>query len=72
MLQIEPVKAFQDNYIWLISAPGSNNAFVVDPGDANPVISALQDAGKTLVGILITHHLPYFAITISIQSQEKI
>ena len=56
MLQIEPVKAFQDNYIWLISAPGSNLAFVVDPGDANPVISALQDAGKTLVGILITHH----------------
>ena len=56
MLQIEPVKAFQDNYIWLISAPGSNSAFVVDPGDANPVISALQDAGKTLVGILITHH----------------
>jgi hydroxyacylglutathione hydrolase len=56
MLEIVPVKAFQDNYIWMICAPDSNAAFVVDPGDARPVISALQSAGKKLAGILITHH----------------
>jgi hydroxyacylglutathione hydrolase len=56
MLDIEPVKAFQDNYIWMICAPDSDAAFVVDPGDARPVMSALLAAGKQLAGILITHH----------------
>jgi hydroxyacylglutathione hydrolase len=56
MLNIEPIKAFQDNYIWMICAPGSDDAFVVDPGDARPVMSALAATGRQLAGILITHH----------------
>ncbi len=49
-----PIPAFSDNYIWLIAHAGS--AIVVDPGDAAPVLSALETAGLTLTAILITHH----------------
>ncbi len=36
MLQIYPVHAFKDNYIWVIH--DQHHAAVVDPGDAVPVI----------------------------------
>ena len=56
MLQIEPIAAFSDNYIWLLSDPASGQAVVVDPGDASPVLSTLSERGLTLSGIMITHH----------------
>ena len=40
LIHIEPIKAFQDNYIWLIH--NDKNSIVVDPGDANPVIQTLE------------------------------
>lgn len=60
MLSISPIPAFSDNYIWLISDPAdrSNGAFVVDPGDAKPVIKHLEENQLALAGILITHHHP--------------
>ena len=54
MLNIIPIPAFQDNYIWLIE--NGSHAAVVDPGDAAPVISALKQRGLKLTTILITHH----------------
>jgi hydroxyacylglutathione hydrolase len=54
MLKIRPIPAFQDNYIWLIQ--NGNHVAVVDPGDAAPVISTLQNENLTLDAILITHH----------------
>ena len=56
MLNIQPIKAFDDNYIWLLSNQDSRRAFVVDPGDAQPVIAALTEQELELEGILITHH----------------
>jgi hydroxyacylglutathione hydrolase len=57
MLQVTPVRAFTDNYIWLIHSPRDGRQVVaVDPGDAKPVEAALADRGLTLGGILITHH----------------
>ena len=53
-LQISPIPAFSDNYIWLIHSPNSRDVLVVDPGDAMPVEAALQQ--YNLVGILVTHH----------------
>ncbi|MCL2829456.1 MAG: hydroxyacylglutathione hydrolase [Betaproteobacteria bacterium] len=53
-IRIEPIPALSDNYIWLIHRAG--NAAVVDPGDAAPVLSALNAAGLSLTAILITHH----------------
>lgn len=51
-----PLSAFDDNYIWLIVAPDSRHSAVVDPGDAAPVLTFLEDNHITLSSILITHH----------------
>lgn len=55
-LMIEPIPAFEDNYIWLLQRPGRGEAVVVDPGEAGPVIERLQQDGLRLAAILITHH----------------
>lgn len=56
MLNIQPITAFDDNYIWLLVDEKTSRAFVVDPGDAQPVIDTLQAQHLDLEGILITHH----------------
>ena len=56
MLSIEPIAAFNDNYIWLLYDEESRQAFVVDPGDAAPVLATLRERQLELAGILITHH----------------
>ncbi len=48
--------AFADNYIWLLH--DGRRALVVDPGDPQPVLAALQDLGLQLEAILVTHHHP--------------
>jgi hydroxyacylglutathione hydrolase len=53
-LQIIPIPAFKDNYIWLVH--NGNHAIIVDPGDAEPVIACLKKLNLTLSTILITHH----------------
>lgn len=49
-----PIPAFTDNYIWLLH--DGHRALVVDPGDARPVLEALQRLGVKLEAILVTHH----------------
>ena len=56
MLEIVPLSAFQDNYIWTLRQ--GKNAAVVDPGEARPVKEYLAREGLTLVAILATHHHP--------------
>ena len=53
-LTLTPVPAFDDNYLWLLD--NGQEAVVVDPGDAAPVLAALDARGLTLAGILLTHH----------------
>lgn len=53
-LVIQPIEAFSDNYIWLLIR--GDQAFVVDPGDADPVLQRLETDNLKLRGILITHH----------------
>jgi hydroxyacylglutathione hydrolase len=58
-LPVRPVRAFSDNYIWLIEPPRAQGRVVaVDPGDAQPVIAELQRRGLSLAAILLTHHHP--------------
>jgi hydroxyacylglutathione hydrolase len=58
-LNVRPVRAFSDNYIWLIESPRAQGRLVaVDPGDAAPVIAELQRSGASLAAILLTHHHP--------------
>lgn len=51
---LTPLPAFDDNYLWLLD--NGREAWVVDPGDAAPVVAALNARGLTLAGILLTHH----------------
>jgi hydroxyacylglutathione hydrolase len=53
-MKLIPLPAFSDNYIWMLH--DGRRALVVDPGDAQPVLEALQQAGLQLESILVTHH----------------
>jgi hydroxyacylglutathione hydrolase len=53
-LAVLTVPAFKDNYLWIIH--DGTHAAVVDPGDAEPILAALQAHGLTLTAILLTHH----------------
>jgi hydroxyacylglutathione hydrolase len=56
---VRPVRAFADNYIWLIEAPLNKDRLVaVDPGEAGPVEAELARSGASLAAILLTHHHP--------------
>lgn len=61
MITAIPVAALSDNYIWLIPLPGKTSprpAIVVDPGDAAPVLAALDAHDLAPIAILVTHHHP--------------
>jgi hydroxyacylglutathione hydrolase len=53
-MQLSALPAFSDNYIWLLH--DGSDAVVVDPGDAAPVLAALDARQLRLAGILVTHH----------------
>jgi hydroxyacylglutathione hydrolase len=55
-MKLIPLPAFQDNYLWFVH--DGHRAIVVDPGDARPVIAALQRERLGLEAILVTHHHP--------------
>src|ERR1700689_4833573 len=56
-LSVRPGRAFADNYIWRIEAPGQPGSVVaVDPGEAGPVEAELDLSGSRLAAILLTHH----------------
>lgn len=54
MTRVTALPAFADNYIWMIERAGY--AAVVDPGDAAPVLRALDARRLPLAAILVTHH----------------
>jgi hydroxyacylglutathione hydrolase len=56
MLNIYPVPALSDNYIWLIENAASNHVAIVDPGEAGPVLKKIKECNLKPVAILITHH----------------
>ncbi len=53
-LSVLTLPAFQNNYLWLIH--DGVHAAVVDPGDAGPVLAALEAHQLSLTAILLTHH----------------
>ena len=54
ILSVLPVPAFSDNYLWLIH--NGSHAAVVAPGDAAPILAALDAHKLSLIAILLTHH----------------
>ena len=57
-LEVVPVPAFTDNYIWLVHDSASGETAVVDPGDPAPVLSDAERRGWRIDKILNTHWHP--------------
>lgn len=53
MLNVTPIPIIQDNYAWLLQHQGQT--LIVDPGEAKPVITYLQQHNLTLDYMFITH-----------------
>ncbi|MCV9880291.1 hydroxyacylglutathione hydrolase [Brenneria izbisi] len=49
------IPALQDNYIWLLSNK-EKHCVIVDPGEAQPVLDALDQHRLSPKAILLTHH----------------
>jgi hydroxyacylglutathione hydrolase len=58
MIDIVPVPAFQDNYLWLVHDSLSGDTAVVDPGDATPVLAEGARRGWTITQVWNTHWHP--------------
>ena len=58
-MKIIAVNAYEDNYIWVITPDEQQQncpIIAVDPGDADPLLTAMQSNHWDLKAILITHH----------------
>lgn len=58
MIQVLPIPAFNDNYIWLIKSEpqaATQTVILVDPGDGQAALRYLQQHELTLTAILVTH-----------------
>lgn len=55
MLEVIPIRALKDNYIWIGINRELQQAFVVDPGDDKPVLAYLEKEKLLLTDVLITH-----------------
>jgi len=53
-MQLHPLPAFADNYIWTLT-DDAGRVLIVDPGEAGPVRDFLRD-GRQPTAILLTHH----------------
>lgn len=54
MLNLIPLPAFEDNYIWVWH--DERHAVAIDPGDPVPLIAFLEAHRLALTAVLITHH----------------
>lgn len=55
-MDIIPIKALSDNYIWCLVNRDNHSCVIVDPGEVDPVLALLNTQKLRLTGILITHH----------------
>jgi hydroxyacylglutathione hydrolase len=57
MLNIYPIPALDSNYFWLLQPDSAEPAaYIIDPGAAGPVITAVDSHQLQLAGIIVTHH----------------
>lgn len=55
-MKVMALHALSDNYIYLLLDDTNPDTAVIDPGDADPVFSYLQNTDRRLTAILNTHH----------------
>jgi len=54
-MNVEIIKCLKDNYSYLV-IDSNNNALIVDPGEAEPLIKVIDKKKVNLKFILNTHH----------------
>lgn len=54
MLELHPIEALYDNYVWAIH--DGHQAVLVDPGEAAPILAWLERQRMHLAAIVVTHH----------------
>ncbi|MEX3022635.1 hydroxyacylglutathione hydrolase [Kluyvera sp. STS39-E] len=54
-MNLNSIPAFQDNYIWVLNDE-TGRCVIVDPGDAAPVLKAIEQNNWQPEAILLTHH----------------
>jgi hydroxyacylglutathione hydrolase len=54
-MNLNSIPAFQDNYIWVLSED-DGRCLIVDPGEAAPVLRAIEEHQWQPEAILLTHH----------------
>jgi len=54
-MNLNSISAFQDNYIWVLSNE-EGRCVIVDPGEAEPVLKAIEQNQWQPEAILLTHH----------------
>lgn len=55
-VEILPIPALKDNYIWALVNKTKHCCVIVDPGSAKPVLDFLKTHELKLSAILVTHH----------------
>ena len=58
MIEVVPVPALSDNYIWMFRDSVSGDVAVVDPGQDAPALAAADQRGWAITHILNTHWHP--------------
>jgi hydroxyacylglutathione hydrolase len=56
MITVQAVPVLSDNYAWLLRDASSGAVAIIDPGEAAPVIAAIEASGGRLDAIWLTHH----------------
>lgn len=54
MLSVHSLPILGDNYVWILVQ--DQQAVIVDPGDADPVLGFVARQGLSVAAVLITHH----------------
>lgn len=54
-MNLNSIPAFQDNYIWVLS-DDAKRCLIVDPGEAAPVLRAIEENNWQPEAIFLTHH----------------
>jgi hydroxyacylglutathione hydrolase len=57
-VELVPVPALSDNYVWLMHDAASGETVAVDPGEAAPVLEAAKARGWTITQVWNTHWHP--------------
>jgi len=56
LFTVHTIPIFEDNYVWLLQAKGSQSVIVIDPGDEKPILAYIKAHDLIPVALLITHH----------------